>query len=59
MVDPSQDPVEPEGRDAALAERVGLGQTDLQDAIAYLRKLDLAGVAPDATYDPSWPEVSR
>ena len=44
--------------DPALDERVRHGQTDLDEAIALLRALDLGELPPASTFDPSWPEAT-
>lgn len=48
-----------EPRDAGLTDRLRHGRTDLEDAIALLRSLDLDETPPAATYDPGWDEANR
>ncbi len=52
------DPDEPQAS-AGLRERLRHGQTDLDEAIALLRGLDLGETPPAAAFDPSWPEEPK
>ncbi len=45
--------------DTGLTDRLRHGQTDLDDAIALLRSLDLDETPPAATFDPTWDDSNR
>jgi hypothetical protein len=55
VVDQSPTPEEDERTlEDELRHRLRHGQTDLDQAIALLRSLDLGDMPPAADFDPSW-----
>lgn len=46
-------------RESELHHRLRYGQSDLDDAIALLRSMDLGDTPPAAIFDPDWEDVNR
>ncbi len=45
--------------DTGLKDRLRHGQTDLDDAIALLRSINLDDAPPAAAYHPAWGDPNR
>jgi hypothetical protein len=48
---------EDQPRESELSHRLRHGQTDLDDAIALLRAMQLDDIPPASIYDPGWEDV--
>ena len=51
--------VDEQSSDFELRHRLRHGQTDLDDAIALLRSLNLEDTPPAAVFDPGWEDLNR